>query len=266
MTSVHDPFAAGTNDALRVSVLMPAFNEAATVGIVLRRVLELGSIVHEVIVVDDGSTDATAKAIEMVAREDARVKFIREEHNRGKTAAISRAIEEVTGDCVIIQDADLEYDPTEIPDVIAPIAEGRADVVYGSRFMVRRAARVLYYYHYLANSFLTFISNLLTNRNMSDIETCYKAFRAAVIKPLRLTSRGFGMEIEITAMVCKTRARTFEVPISYYGRTYEEGKKIGFLDGVAALWYILFYNLVKPFTPSGRRYIREVNRNLTGAS
>src|SRR5262245_47478161 len=139
-----DQFAAGGNEALRVSVLMPAFNEAATVGIVLRRVLQLGPLVHEIVVVDDGSTDATPKAIEAVAREDARIKFIRQDRNRGKTAAISRAIQEATGDCLIVQDADLEYDPTEIPEVIAPIAQGRADVVYGSRFMVRRAARVLY--------------------------------------------------------------------------------------------------------------------------
>ncbi len=128
--------------------------------------------------------------------------------------------------------------------------------------MVRRAARVLYFYHYLANRFLTFLSNLLTNRNMTDIETCYKAFRAGVIKPLQLTSSGFGMEVEITAMICKTAARTYEVPISYYGRTYEEGKKIGICDGLAALFYIGYYNLVQPFTAAGRAYRKRVNAHL----
>ena len=146
---------------------------------------------------------------------------------------------------------------------MTPIIDGFADVVYGSRFLVRRAARVHYFHHYLANKTLTFLSNLLTNRNMSDIETCYKAFRAFVIKPLKLTSKGFGMEVEITAMVCKTKARTYEVPISYYGRTYEEGKKIGWGDGIHALWYIFRYNLLSPWMPSRRRYRREVNAALT---
>jgi hypothetical protein len=138
-----------------------------------------------------------------------------------------------------------------------------ADVVYGSRFLVKKASRVLYFYHYLANKFLTLLSNLLTNRNMSDIETCYKAFRREVIQPLNLTSRGFGMEVEITAMICKTKARTYEVPISYYGRTYDEGKKIGLKDGIAAIWYILYYNLIAPLTAPGQSYIRTVNAFLT---
>jgi glycosyltransferase involved in cell wall biosynthesis len=247
-----------------LSVLMPVYNEEKTVETVLRRVLALGDLVREIIVVDDGSTDATAAIVERIAREEPRVQYHRMPSNQGKTAAIRRAIEAACGEVLIVQDADLEYDPAEIPAVIAPILEGNADVVYGSRFMVRRTARVLYYYHYLANSFLTFLSNLLTNRNMTDIETCYKAFRAGVLKPLRLTSRGFGMEVEITAMVCKTRVRTYEVPISYYGRTYEEGKKIGVKDGLAALGYILYYNLIKPCTPSGRQYIREVDEYLSG--
>lgn len=249
-------------DSNLLSVLMPVYNEEKTVETIIRQVLALGSIVKEVVVVDDGSTDATQTIVERIAGEDSRVHYHRMPANRGKTAAIAHAIEVAVGEVLIVQDADLEYDPDEIPAVIAPILEGKADVVYGSRFMVRRAARVLYFYHYIANSLLTFLSNLLTNRNMSDIETCYKAFRAGVIKPLKLTSRGFGMEVEITAMVCKTRVRTYEVPISYYGRTYEEGKKIGMIDGLAALGYILYYNLIKPWTPGGRRYIREVNRYL----
>ena len=246
----------------RLSVLVPVYNEEKTVERVLERVLDLGSIVHEVVVVDDGSKDATAAIVTALARREPKVRFFQMDRNRGKTAAIRRALEEATGSIIIVQDADLEYDPAEIPEVIAPILAGHADVVYGSRFLVRRAARVLYFYHYLANCFLTFLSNLLTNRNMSDIETCYKAFRAEVIKPLRLTSKGFGMEVEITAMVCKTRARTYEVPISYYGRSYEEGKKIGLRDGIAALWYIFYYNLVRPRLRSGRRYVRAVNAAL----
>ena len=249
-------------DSLTLSVLMPAYNEAETIGEVLRRVLRIPVALREIVVVDDGSTDATASIVEAVMREDARVRLLRQPHNQGKTAAIQRALDEATGDLIIIQDADLEYDPAEIPEVIAPIRSGRADVVYGSRFMVRKAARVLYFYHYLANRALTLFCNLLTNRNMTDIETCYKAFRAGVIKPLRLTSRGFGMEIEITAMVCKTRARTYEVPISYYGRTYEEGKKIGYTDGAMALWYIFYYNVVAPRRRAGREYVARVDAFL----
>ena len=246
----------------RLSVLIPVYNEERTVGEVLDRVLALGPVVKEVVVVDDGSTDRTAEVVRGRAEADPKVRFHQAPRNQGKTAAIKQALELATGEVVIIQDADLEYDPAEIPEVIEPILRGVADVVYGSRFLVRKASRVLYFYHYLANTGLTFLSNVLTNRNMSDIETGYKAFRAEVIKPLVLTSKGFGMEVEITALVCKTRARTYEVPISYYGRAYEEGKKIGFLDGVAALWYIGYYNLVKPLLPSGRRYVKAVNEAL----
>lgn len=246
-----------------LSVLIPAYNEERTIDVVLRRLLALPIDFAEVIVIDDGSTDDTASVAGAWSKSDPRVRLVRQPGNRGKTAAIQRGLELVTGDIVIIQDADLEYDPAEIPDVIAPILAGHADVVYGSRFMVRRAARVLYYYHYLANVGLTCLSNLLTNRNMTDIETCYKAFRAGVITPLRLTSSGFGMEVEITAMICKTQARTYEIPISYYGRTYEEGKKIGMIDGIFALWYILYYNLIAPRLAAGRRYVAQVDAALT---
>lgn len=247
----------------RLSVLVAAYNEEKTIGRILGQLLSLLEVdLQEIVVVDDGSQDRTAEIVSESAARDPRVRLILHEQNMGKTAAIARAIAAATGDILIVQDADLEYDPSEIPAVIAPILQGQADVVYGSRFMVRRAARVLYFYHYLANRFLTFLSNLLTNRNMTDIETCYKAFRAGVIKPLRLTSKGFGMEVEITAMVCKTEARTYEVPISYYGRTYEEGKKIGLMDGVKALCYIVYYNLVRPWLPAGRAYIWEANRFL----
>ncbi len=255
--------AATTNEARQIlSVLMPAYNEAETIGRTLGRVIDLGPLVKEIIVVDDGSTDATAEIAERVARQCPLVQVHRRPQNQGKTAAIQYALDRASGEIIIIQDADQEYDPAEIPEVIRPILRGDADVVYGSRFMVRRAARVLYFYHYLANKGLTFLSNVLTNRNMSDIETCYKAFRWGVIKPLCLTSRGFGMEVEITALVCKTKARTYEVPISYYGRTYSEGKKIGLRDGVAALGYILRYNLLTPWRSRGKQYIKTVNQYL----
>lgn len=247
---------------MRISILIPAYNEYRSIQTVLDRVLQLEFEDLELIIVDDGSTDGTVNVLRDYAAKESRIKLFEQPLNAGKTAAIARAIREATGDILIVQDADLEYDPSEIPDVLDPILNNSADVVYGSRFMVKKAARVLYFYHYLANKGLTFLSNILTNRNMSDIETCYKAFRASVIKPILLTSRGFGMEIEITAMICKTKARTYEVPISYYGRTYEEGKKIGVRDGIAALYYIFYFNLVHPFTSDGRRYIQTVNQAL----
>lgn len=269
-----------------VSILIPAYNEQATIIKVLRKLVQLEIALHEIIIVDDGSTDGTAEKVEnwlagntelslagntemslagnteLSLAGSPKIRLIRQPRNLGKTAAIAKAIDESTGDILIIQDADLEYDPIEIPGVIEPILIDVADVVYGSRFLVKKASRVLYFYHYLANKFLTLLSNLLTNRNMSDIETCYKAFRREVIHPLNLTSRGFGMEVEITAMICKTNARTYEVPISYYGRTYEEGKKIGITDGIAAIWYILYYNLIVPLTTQGQAYIRNVNASL----
>ncbi|MCZ2340710.1 MAG: glycosyltransferase family 2 protein [Bacteroidales bacterium] len=255
MTAIADP--TGT-----LSVLIPVYNEQETVNTILTRVLTLGPIVKEIVVVDDGSCDNTAAVVAARAADEPKILFYQSPKNQGKTAAIAAALERASGDIIIIQDADLEYDPAEIPEVIAPILAGVADVVYGSRFLVRKATRVLYFYHYLANIGLTFLCNLLTNRNMTDIETCYKAFRKEVIKPLCLTSKGFGMEVEITAMVCKTKARTYEVPISYYGRSYEEGKHISTWDGVMALWYIGYYNLIKPLFPSYRKYIQDVNSAL----
>ena len=241
---------------------MPAFNEENTIERILLKLLALQIGEKEIIVVDDGSTDATGRVVQQIAADQPVIRHFAQPKNLGKTAAIARAISESTGDILIVQDADLEYDPNEIPEIISPIVEGVADVVYGSRFMVKRASRVLYYYHYLANKSLTCLSNILTNRNMSDIETCYKAFHRDVIVPLHLRSSGFGMEVEITAMICKTRARTYEVPISYYGRTYEEGKKIGTWDGLAAIWYILYFNLFHPLTKAGRTYIKTVNASL----
>jgi len=243
-----------------LSVIVPAYNEAHTIAIILE---ELSSIenLKEVIVVDDCSTDNTPQIVEEL--DFSKVRLIRQEENGGKTAAVRRGLQDATGDIIIIQDADLEYDPREIVHVIRPILENKADVVYGSRFLVRKATRVLYYYHYLANKTLTFLSNLLTNVNMTDIETCYKAFRTPLIKNLPLTSSGFGMEVEITALITKTKARIYEVPISYYGRTYEEGKKIKFTDGLAALWYIFYYNLISHRSPMRKKYIAEANDFLS---
>ena len=242
-----------------LSIIVPVFNEESTIGIILKKVCSLRDI-KEVVVVDDGSADSTPQRVEELGIK--KVRLIRQERNLGKTAAVRRGLQEVTGDITIFQDADLEYDPDEIEDVIRPIVENRADVVYGSRFLVKRATRVLYFYHYLANKMLTLFSNFLTNVNMTDIETCYKAFRTPLITNLPLTSSGFGMEVEITALISKTKARIYEVPISYYGRTYEEGKKIKFIDGVVALWYIAYYNLISYISRSRRKYIEEANAFL----
>jgi glycosyltransferase involved in cell wall biosynthesis len=196
------------------------------------------------VIVDDCSADTSPEIAKDFAERDQRVIYIQQAKNGGKTAALRAGFEVTKGEIVIIQDADLEYDPREIADVIAPILEHRADVVYGSRFSVKRAARVLYFSHYLANKGLTFLSNVLTNLNMSDIETCYKAFRGDIIRNLVITSHGFGFEVEVTAKIAKLKCAVYEVPISYYGRTYEEGKKIGLKDGIAAVWYISKFNLL----------------------
>jgi len=221
--------------------VIPAYNEDQTLEGVVLKVLELPQVA-EVIIVDDGSTDDTPRICESLSR-ISRVRCIRMPRNGGKCAALKAGFAASTGEIVIVQDADLEYDPTEIPEVIQPILEGRADVVYGSRFLVRKAARVLYFYHFVANKSLTLFSNLLTNINFTDVETGYKALRGEIIRNMVITSTGFGVEIEITAKIAKLGCAIYEVPISYYGRTYEQGKKIGLSDGFMALWYIVKYNL-----------------------
>lgn len=226
-----------------LSVVMPAFNEEATISKIVRQVLQIPNLL-ELIIVDDCSNDKTPQIAQLLADQDARIKYVRQEKNSGKTEALKTGFALSSGEIVIVQDADLEYDPSEIADVISPIIDGHADVVYGSRFMVKRTARVIYFYHYLANKGLTFLSNIVTNLNMSDVETCYKAFRGEIIRQMIISSSGFGFEIEVTAKIAKLKCSIYEVPISYYGRTYEEGKKIGFKDGVAAFWYILKYNLL----------------------
>ncbi len=225
-----------------VSVVIPAYNEQSTLRRVTGEVLAM-PFVLEVVIVNDCSSDGTARIADDLAAADPRVKVAHHEKNRGKTEALKTGFALTTGEIVIVQDADLEYDPHEIGDVTRPILEGHAEVVYGSRFLVRKASRVLYFYHYIANKGLTFISNLFTNVNMTDVETGYKAFRGEIIRNMIIKSSGFGFEIEVTAKVAKLKCAIYEVPISYRGRTYEEGKKITAMDGLAALWYILKFNV-----------------------
>lgn len=226
-----------------LSVIIPAYNEERTITRVIREVLEVPNLL-EIIVVDDCSTDNTFALATRAASAHSIVRVLRHAKNSGKTEALKTGFAASTGEIVIVQDADLEYRPSEIHTVIEPILDGYADVVFGSRFQVRRAARVLYFYHYLANKGLTFLSNLFTNLNLTDVETGYKAFRGNIIRNMIINSRGFGFEIEVTAKVAKLHCAIYEVPISYYGRTYEEGKKIGIRDGIAALWYIVAYNVL----------------------
>ncbi len=244
-----------------LSVLVPAYNEEKTIGIVLQKLLKL-NFVKEIIVVNDCSTDSTEEIVLNLKRKHPqKIIYVKLEKNSGKTAAIRKAKELATGDIIIIQDADLEYDPEEIQSVIEPIQKGIADVVYGSRFLVKKAARVLYYYHYIANKFLTHLSNLFTNLNMSDIETCYKAFKKEFFKDMPLTSKGFGMEVEITATLGKLPVRVYEVPISYYGRTYKEGKKIGLKDGLYAIFYIIYFNLFSKLNKQKRDFINSFKKD-----
>ena len=225
-----------------LSIVMPAYNEEATLKMVVEKVLTVPHLL-EVVIVDDCSKDATGRIAEELVRENPKVKVLHQPKNGGKTEALKAGFAATRGEIVVVQDADLEYDPSDIAEVIAPILADEADVVYGSRFLVRRAARALYFYHYLANKGLTFLSNLFTNVNLTDVETGYKAFRGEIIREMTITSNGFGFEIEVTAKVAKLRCRMYEVPISYYGRTYDEGKKIGPMDGIAALWYIVRFNV-----------------------
>ena len=225
-----------------LSVVVPVYNEEKTLALVVQKLLVIPHLL-EIIIVDDGSTDATAEIASSLMASHKQVRFQRLEKNSGKTAALKAGFKLTRGEVVIVQDADLEYDPQEIAEVIQPILDGHADVVFGSRFLVRRAARVLYFYHFLANKTLTFLSNLFTNLNMTDIETGYKAFRGDIVRNMIIVSRNFGFEVEATAKVAKLKGAIYEVPISYYGRTYSEGKKIGFRDGLIALWLILRFNL-----------------------
>src|SRR5579862_6622440 len=234
-----------------LSIVMPAYNEEATLATVVERVLRVPNLL-EVVIVNDCSKDRTGKIAEELASREPRLKVLHHQVNRGKTEALKTGFATTRGEVVIVQDADLEYNPSDIAEVIGPILSGEADVVYGSRFLVRKAARVLYFYHYLANKGLTFLSNLFTNVNLTDVETGYKAFRGDIIRNMIITSEGFGFEIEVTAKVAKLSCAMYEVPISYHGRTYQEGKKIGMTDGIAALWYIVKFNVLTNLKESFR--------------
>jgi len=232
---------------LRVSVLMPVYNEKATVSHAVARVREVG-MNAEIICVDDCSTDGTRDVLQLLLDSGEIDHLVFHEKNRGKGAAIRTALERASGDVVVIQDADLEYDPEDLLRLLGPMEDGRADAVFGSRFK-GDVSRVLYYWHSLGNWGLTTLSNMLTNLNVSDMETCYKMVRTDLMKSLPLTSDRFGFEPELTARLAQARARIYEVPISYSGRTYAEGKKIRWTDGVAAFWHIVKFNLFSAKAP-----------------
>ncbi len=227
----------------KISVVIPVFNEISTLETLISRVesVDLG-MEKEIILVDDASTDGTRQLLENSFNNSQFIKRFHET-NQGKGAALRTGFSCASGDIVIIQDADLEYDPEEYPKLLAPILAGKADVVYGSRFMGGEAHRVLYFWHFAGNRFLTLCSNIFTNLNLSDMETCYKVFKKSVIQQITITENRFGFEPEITAKIAKLRCRVYEVGISYSGRTYDEGKKIGWRDGVRALICIVKYNL-----------------------
>jgi len=231
---------------LLLTVIVPAYNEAPTVESALRRIRAI-ALRLEIVVVNDASTDGTREILDALAKKGLVDQVIHHEKNRGKGAAIRTGIAVATGDAVVVQDADLEYDPADLPALLLPIRSRQADAVYGSRFQ-GGPHRVLYFWHYVGNRFLTLLSNMFTNLNLTDLETCYKLVRTDLLKRLPLSSNRFGFEVEITARLAQARARIWEMPISYSGRTYAEGKKITWRDGLAALFHIVRYNLFVPRT------------------
>ncbi len=225
-----------------LGVVMPVYNEEATLHVIVEKVLARPEV-GELVMVDDCSKDGTWARMQELAQTDPRIRIFQHEVNQGKGAALRTGFQHVNSDIVIIQDADLEYDPDEYPKLLMPILVGRADVVFGSRFLGSGMHRVLYFWHAVGNKFLTLLSNMFTNLNLTDMETCYKAFRREVISGITIEENRFGFEPEITAKVAKMNVPIYEVSISYYGRTYDEGKKIGWRDGFRAIWCILKYSL-----------------------
>ena len=229
---------------MKISIVIPCFNEANTIEYLVQAVLSAPLTDREIIIVDDYSTDGTREILR--TKIDGLVdKIIYHESNQGKGAALRTGFSNVTGDVVIIQDADLEYNPQEYPELLKPILDGKADVVYGSRFQGGQAHRVIYFWHYKGNQFLTLLSNMFTNLNLTDMETCYKVFRIDILKKITIQENRFGFEPEITAKIAQLGCRIYEVGISYSGRTYDEGKKISWIDGLGAIWCILKYNFKK---------------------
>jgi glycosyltransferase involved in cell wall biosynthesis len=233
--------ALGIQQEMKLSVIIPCYNESSTILSLIKAVKDSPIKDRELIIVDDGSKDGTRDILKSLNDPEARVIF--HERNQGKGAALRTGFSAATGEICIVQDADLEYDPQEFPIVIQPILDGKADVVFGSRFQGGRPHRVVYFWHRVGNGFLTLMSNFFTDLNISDMETCYKAFRREVIQAINIRENRFGFEPEVTAKISKMNLRIYEVGISYYGRTYDEGKKIGWKDGVRAIYCILKYNL-----------------------
>lgn len=229
---------------MKLSIIIPCFNEKNTINAIIQAVLSSPYPYKEIIIVDDCSTDGTREILEEIIKPSNVATILYHEKNQGKGAALRTGIKVATGEIIVIQDADLEYSPEEYPKLIEPILEGKADVVYGTRFIGSEAHRVLYFWHRVGNGFLTFLSNMFTNLNLSDMETCYKVFRKDIIQAINIVENRFGFEPEVTAKIAKIpNIRIYEVGISYYGRTYAEGKKIGWRDGFQTVYCILKYNL-----------------------